>query len=221
VKKLSTFVALLLLLSPLAASASIIDVLGGTSNLGALAEIIDAPADLSDAGHRNMGQQGFNERQGVTLDRTLITDAGSIDVGTTVNSHMILLNTRSSQFAIHRNVLWTFAERVLGVISGFDGRSLLASDYLGAPSSSYPGAFGGRGIEDRDSYAVNGNQLLVDLRVSAPGDWIRVITASTTGTVVADVPEPGVYALLILGVAALVWRRKLIEDGGRRGQPQA
>lgn len=220
-KNLPITVALLLLLSPLAASAAIIDVFGAASSRGALAEIIDAPANLSDAGHTNLGQQGFNERQGVTLERSLVTDAGRIDVGTTVDSHMILLNTANNALAVHRNVLWTFSGRILGVISAFNGRTLDASEYLGIPTSIYPGAFYARGMEGSDSYTANGNQLRVDMRVTTPGDWIRVITATAGATVVADVPEPGVYALLILGIAALVWRRKLIGVNDRRGQPAA
>lgn len=221
VKNLPITIALLLLLSPLAASAAIIDVFGGASNRGALAEIIDAPADLSDAGHTNDGQQGFNERQGVVLAQSLVTDAGRIDVGTRVDSHMILLNTANNALGVHRNVLWTFATRVLGVISGFNGRTLDASEFLGAPTSIYPGAFYARGMEGSDSYEIMGNQLLVDMRVTTPGDWIRVITESGSATVVADVPEPGVYTLLVLGVAALVWRRKLIGVNDRRGQAEA
>jgi len=64
------------------------------------------------------------------------------------------------------------------VISQQNGQREANSNYLGAAGTFYPRAFGNRGMEANDSYIINGNQLTVNMQVTEPGDWIRVITAS-------------------------------------------
>ena len=49
------------------------------------------------------------------------------------------------------------------------------------------------------SYIVSGNQITVSMRVTEPGDWIRVVTT----------PEPATLAVLLIGGGlALLGRRR-------------
>lgn len=167
-------------------------------------DIIAAPASVLDnaPGWTNNLQQAFNERQGVTLAADLAVDGGWIAGGTVVDSHMIFLNTAiGDRNAFDQNVLWTFSDVVLGVMSDRRGRLERASNaILGAPGTMYPGAFDYRGLERRDSYTIVGNTITVSMLVSQPGDWIRVITAAA----------PGSLLLGVLGVSICGWIRRRI-----------
>jgi hypothetical protein len=145
-------------------------------------DIISPPASVVDSsaqgGATNNHQQGFNEKQGFLLTAPLATDGSPIPAGTVVNSHMIFLNVPDGApgVADHGRV-WTFDGPILGVISDQNGVKLDASDFLGAPTTVYPGAFPNRGLEGpSDNYSVSGNSITVNMAVTQPGDWIRVIT---------------------------------------------
>ena len=59
-----------------------------------------------------------------------------------------------------------------------------------------------RGLEAGDSAAIdplNPNRLLVNWRAESPGDYICVFTRFSVGAV----PEPGVLALVDVGIAGL------------------
>ena len=196
------------------AQASVISVsgglasLGGVPNAGGAASIIAAPADINDDAAANTAQQGFNEVQNHLLTSNLAVDGGMIASGTMVNSHMIFLNTgpgNDGTLGEHFNVTWGFDGIILGVMSNSNGSlEVNSSSVLGAAGTSYPGAaFNARGMEGNplltncnvnDCYRVLGTDLLVTMRVTEPGDWIRVVTL---------VPEPGTITLLGLGLLGL------------------
>jgi MYXO-CTERM domain-containing protein len=185
-------------LSPLAGHAALVSVT-------APGEIIPAPPRVLNDDVTNDHQQGFNERQGVLLVAPLSIDGGAIPAGTVVDSHMIFLNISGRGPVSNQGVIWTFDGLVLGVMSDTGGTLEAASStLLGAIGTTYPAAFPNRGLENQDGYVISGNQLTVNMRVTQPGDWIRVITAN-------PVPEPGTVAagaaLTVLAGLAL-WRRR-------------
>lgn len=202
----------LCLLIATASQAAIMSVAGPQSSYGAPPpsgappQIIGAPGDVSDDAAFNFGMQGFNEQQSFTLLAPLPVDGGSIAAGTIVDSHMIFLNTgpgNSGTSNAHRNVTWTFAGAVLGVMSDVGGTLEAASSgFLGAGGTIYPAAFPNRGLESNDSLSVFGNTVTVSMFVTEPGDWIRVVTAT--------VPEPTSALVFsgLLGIAVLTQRRR-------------
>ena len=151
-------------------------------------DIIPAPASAEDSapGAFNTHQQAFDERQGVVLPVTVGTDNGTIPAGTRVNSHMIFLNQQDGVTTALSDIskVWTFDGPIIGVMSDFGGTLEAASNaILGHPGTIYPGAFAARGLESgtQDGYTVAGNTITVSMRVTQPGDWIRVVTAVSVG----------------------------------------
>lgn len=196
-------------LSVSSVQAAIVSVAGGTSTLGATASIIAAPSDALDSTVTNSAQQGFDEMQGVILGSALSIDGGgTIAAGTRVDSHMIFLNISNniSSAVYHNGVRWGFSGNILGVMSDSGGTLEAASTAtLGAAGTNYPGAgFAARGMEGADGYIINGAFLTVDMGVTQPGDWIRVVTVSA-------IPLPAALPLYAAGVVILGylgWRRK-------------
>lgn len=64
-------------------------------------------------------------------------------------------------------------------------------------------------MEPGDDYSISGNTLTVDMRVSEPGDWIRVVTLAPK----KDVPETGGWMLGVLASLGLAGARRWL---GRR-----
>ena len=165
--------------------------------------LLSAPSSVADdsPGATNTAMQGFDEAQGVLLGADLAVDGGAILAGTTVDSHMIFLNTAGNKYAASKGFEWIFDGDILGVMSKFDG-SLEANSntLLGAAGTNYPRfGFRARGLENNDSYSFLGDTLTVSMIVSEPGDWIRVVTAST-----APVPEPATMVIFGAGLLGLV-----------------
>ncbi len=187
------------------ASADITGVSGPMSTRGVAAMEIAAPAFATNAAATNEAQQGFNEQQDILLTTDVAVDGGMISSGTWVSSHMIFLNNPGGGRITHNDVVWTFDGDVLGVMSNSNGGLEMAStSILGSTTTTYPGStFNARGFEGNDDYTISGNTLTVDMTVTQPGDWIRVVTAS-------PVPAPGAALLAAFGlpIAGLAKRRK-------------
>lgn len=166
--------------------------------------IISAPATTANDANVLNQQQGFNEKQGVLLATNLLVDGGFVAAGTLVNSHMIFLDIGSGGFTQIAN--WTFDGTILGVMSDLNGSLESSSNILlGATGTTY-GSYNNRGLEDNDDYVISGNQLNVTMRVSQPGDWIRVITLDESQ---ARVPDTGATAALMgLSFLGLLAARK-------------
>lgn len=202
----------------LPASAALVSVSAGpTSSAGVAPAIIAAPTDVLDDVTTNLGQEGFDEAQDiVTSVMHGIDGGGFIPTGTLVDSHMIFLNSPGTGALTHGGVIWEFAGRILGIMSDTGGTLEAASSFeLGAPGTNYtttfPGSgpaapFAARGLEAGgfDGYTILGpTRLLVAMRVTEPGDWIRVVTEGE------EIPEPGTMVLLGTGLAAFaVYRRR-------------
>lgn len=206
------------------AQAAIVGVgqLGGDSNLGVAAAIIPAPPAVLDDTVTNRGMQGFNEAQGVVTSVAHATDPGfaSIAANMKVDSHMIFLNSAGGTLLTHSGVVWRFDGMIIGVMSDTGGTlEAASSSELGAPGTNYtvtgPGTgaaapFSARGLEGNNGTGVgtDGYTLLdpftlkVAMRVSEPGDWIRVVTAAPV-----PVPAAAWMGMSLLGGLGVV--RKL------------
>ncbi len=178
--------------------AGITGVAGPLSSQSVAAEIIGAPTLVINKEVYNKAQQGFDEAQAVTLGSALSIDGGgTIAAGTTVDSHMIFMNQEYTHSVLytHSNVVWTFDGLVIGVMSDSGGNLEAASTpVLGAPGSTYEAPLSARGLEGNDGYVISGNTLTVNMLVTQPGDWIRVVTTV--------VPAPGAVILGMLGLGA-------------------
>lgn len=189
--------------------ATLIGVAGPVSSAGTLPVIIAPPSDVLDDVVVNTGMQAFDEAQNVLTTVPHTHDYGVIPAETLVNSHMIFLNSEGETNLTHYDVVWTFDNLIIAVMSDSRGELEAASTFeLGAPGTNYtvtfPGSgpaapFGVRGLEGSDSYVVAGNQINVSMIVTEPGDWIRVITA----------PEPTTAMLLAaIGIGLVNWRKR-------------
>ncbi|MEQ8997788.1 MAG: hypothetical protein RID53_14945 [Coleofasciculus sp. B1-GNL1-01] len=207
-KKILLFSAEVILLCSTAvpAQATILNVSQG-------GQIITAPSSVSynfpGYEHPNF-MLGFSEKQNVKLSSNLAIDGGFIAAGQLVSSHMIFLNTPGSRRLALSNINWTFDSTILGVMS--DGNGLLeaaSNTLLGVPHTFYPGSFTQRGLEwsRQENYSeVGSNVLIVSMKTTTPGDWIRVVTQAK------PIPEPtstlGLLTISLVAKAVLKRTRK-------------
>lgn len=161
-------------------------VTGGTAG-GTFVKLNPSPGfTVGNNNQQNPNLFAFDEIQNLTL----MADFAGILAGTKVNSHYVFFDPQPSRSMIG-NV--TFDGDILAVIT--KTADLFATDSLfGRAGVTYlnPNA---RGLENDDTFSFAGNALGVDWTASTPGDYIRIITA-------AAVPEPGTWAMLLLGFFA-------------------
>lgn len=175
---------------------------------------IIAAVSVQEDSPTNNHQQAFNEKQAVFLNSAINVDGGTIAAGQTVDSHLIFLNSQGGTFVNDRQT-WGFDGQILGVMSQQNGGMLAATNSLFAAFGDYftTGStlpFNAAGLEQNnilsgDGYIINGLLLDLRMRVTEPGDWIRVITASA-------VPIPAaifLFAPALLGFIGLRRKQKL------------
>jgi len=177
---------------------------------------IIAAVSVQEDSPTNRAQQGFDEQQGVVLSRNISVDSGIIAQGTRVDSHLIFLNTRSTTLADDTQT-WGFSGNILGVMSNSNGSLMSASNDLLAAFGTYftSGStlpFNAAGLEQNniltgDGYTFLGSVLNLRMRVTEPGDWIRVVTVS-------QVPIPAalwLFAPALMGLVGMRRKAKLTE----------
>ena len=176
--------------------AAILAVDGPPSSRGKVAAIIAAPASVHDDAFFADAMRGFDERQGVVLQKRLLVDGGAVAAGTAVDSHLIFLSPYPDHPTRHVAVLWRFSGPVLGVMSDPHCSLHMQSDaLLGNPGTRYPGRSAFRGMELRlgDHYQIVGDTLTVTMTVPQLGDWIRVITAAGYPAAYTGKDDDGIY----------------------------
>ena len=205
----------LILLSALLLSAQAQAALVGVLNQGEIVAPLTVQED-SVLSHNGIDylQFGFNETQGVVLNRTIDVRGGTIAKGTRVDSHLIFLNSKGKE-DVTRTATWEFSGEIIGVMTDSLGKDMAATNdlfqygtYFQEVTTHDPIAsqqwFNALGLEGVDYANIvgGGNFLRVNMRVTEPGDWIRVLTVS-------EVPVPAalfMFAPALLGFLGL--RRK-------------
>lgn len=141
---------------------------------------------------------GFDEDQNILLAADLSIDGGgSISSGTVVASHYIFFDPGPTQ-SITGTI--TFDSEILGIASSTG--LMAASDFLANSGVTYLNPTL-RGLESGDTYSlVDAFTLAISWTASTPGDYIRVLTATSPG---AEVPLPAAAPLFLSALLAGGW----------------
>lgn len=165
-----------------------------------LANPFGPPDSVGNDNFQSPNLYAFDEQQNVTLAAPLATNVGEnpIPAGTIVSSYYIFFDPGPSEQVIGTV---TFDSAVLAIIT--DTTNLANSDFLSNPALNYLNP-SQRGLEAGDSVTISGpQQILFDTIASSPGDYVRVITAASQGSGTTQTPEPGTFALLLIGLLGL------------------
>jgi hypothetical protein len=200
----SRLIATTLLLAAGTAQATIT---GGATSIGGgfqkltvpLPNPFGPPDSVGDDNFQSPKLLGFDESQNIVLAAPLLVDAvpgGSttLAVGSTVASHYIFFDPLQDAEV---DGIVNFDSKIVVLI--FSSALLAGSDFLASTGVNYlnPTA---RGLEPGDSVGITGpNQIRFHTFASTPGDYVRVLTEFSPGAV----PEPGTWAMFVLGGAAL------------------
>ena len=152
---------------------------------------------------------GFNEDQNITLLADLSVDVGTtIVAGTEVASQYIFFDPSDTESVSG----WVeFDSEVLGIMTST--ANLNASDFLINNDVTYLSPTL-RGLERSDSVSIdatNNQRINLSFIASSPGDYIRVLTATSPGgggTPPATVPEAESVLLMGLGLLMLIGSRR-------------
>jgi hypothetical protein len=180
---------LLTLLLPLPSAHSAItggSVTGGISKKrGGVFKKLEPPiGKVGDDNHQSPNLFGFDEAQGITLEKNLAVDlvvkAGKIlakgpkqiTSGTTVSSHYVFYDP------INGDIKGTvrFESDIIAIVTTTN--KLKASDFLMSKDATYLNP-SPRGLERNDHIRVTDpREITIDFTAVRPGDYIRVLTAA-------------------------------------------
>lgn len=197
------------------ARGTLISVMGPESTSGYAPEIIEAPSDTRNNVTPYSRQVGFDEKQGVMLPSDVKVDGGGVvAAGTMVSSHMIYLErlrgAGQPASVWHLGVDWTFDGPILGVMSSINGGREAASQSILGLYTTTDAQFSHRVMEANDTYSSSGSTLTVNMKVTEPGDWIRVVTLAPLRS---RVPETGGWMAAVIGVLSIAGMRRLAPRG--------
>lgn len=205
----------------LGASAAHATITSGATSLGGgfaklslpLPNPFGPPNSVGDDNFQSTKLLGFDESQNIVLTAPLVVDdvpsgPTTLAVGSTVASHYVFFDPLQNAEV---DGVVNFDSKVVALIYG--DTTLAASDFLASTGVNYlnPTA---RGLEAGDSVVITGpQQIRFHTFAGSPGDYVRVLTEFSPGAV----PEPGTWAMFLLGGAALSLRaaRRLRAGAGR------
>jgi len=152
---------------------------------------------------------GFDEDQNIFLTSDLNIDVGGsvIGAGTQVASHYVFFDPGPGTTITG----WVdFDSDILGIITSTP--NLLASDFLLNNDVTYlnPGL---RGLEAGDTAWIDAtfsNRLNLSLFASTPGDYVRVLTAFSSGAAVPVPAAAWLFATALIGLAGIGRHRKTV-----------
>jgi hypothetical protein len=202
------------------AAADIISTIGLTQ--------ITAPATVGDM---FLVQQGlpaqviFKEVQGYTLTTPLYVDQGwtgfvPIPAGTVIDSYFVAFNqnTLTTAYATVQFDTKVLGSISLDLVSGFPNPNFGASDYLGAPGTSYQEAncfqcgfefYPGTPAYTADTVSwIGSNGLSFAVTYSGPGDFARIITIADPVGVPGPIVGAGLPGLILASGGLLGWWRR-------------
>lgn len=214
-KKLATLLAASSMLAMASAQAGIVSVTGATAQITAPGNAVQNTGLES-----NTQALVFGELQNFTLSQTAAVNAtttglfdaaadltpGVIGIGTLVSSYYLHADPVGSGGVTFRYVgSVTFDSDILGIAAL--GNELLATNFLGAPGTTYPGASTVNGVDfpdGTDSFTISGDRRTLNFTLVAwaGADALRVITEGNA------VPEPGALGLAFAALGALTLTRR-------------